>query len=83
MRLSVLERENLTEEETRVILNCTVFLDGKEIKDAIIADEEKGYIVRHRRDAQGNFIVVDDEIKTERIMGHVEIRSPNRITPRA
>lgn len=52
-----------------------VLLDGKEIKDVITADDERGYVLRYVRSLTGN-IRVDYGAKkaiTEELHGKVEI----------
>lgn len=51
-----------------------VFLDGWEIKDAELADEDEGIVRRAKKDIGGNLIVKDDELVTEILRGKVEVR---------
>lgn len=54
-----------------------VFLDGKEVRDCVTADDERGFVVRCVLDDRGNVQadpVDPDTIWQERVMGNVEIR---------
>jgi hypothetical protein len=54
-----------------------IYLDGKEVGYAVIADEEAGYIVKYKRE-KDNFVLKKAtspaEFEIETIYGKVEIR---------
>lgn len=82
MRLSIDEQDNLTIEQIEIMRDCQILVDGKPVQ-AIVADEEQGYVIRHQRDQNGHLVVEGDHFKEERVDGYVEIKSPHRKTPRA
>lgn len=51
----------------------TVYLDGEKIEDCVAADEEAGVVQKGKRDAAGDFEIVDDEIAVETLHGQVRI----------
>lgn len=51
-----------------------VFLDGEQQTGCIEADDEQGYIIRNKRDENGNLIIEGDEFVRETIHGTVEVR---------
>lgn len=53
--------------------NVTVYLDGVEQRDVVMADSDTGEVVRCMRDAAGNLLVEDDKVRTERLVGRVSI----------
>lgn len=55
-----------------------VFVDGTEHPDVFIADEEEGYVVRYKRDENGNLMTNADctAARTETVFGKVEIKFP-------
>lgn len=50
-----------------------VMLDGIEIKDVVLADEEAGLAVIFARDEKGDFIIDGDHIRREERHGVVQI----------
>lgn len=50
---------------------CHIHLNGLPKSDVVEAHTEEGWIVRCRRDGEGNLVVVDGEIATERHSGTV------------
>ncbi|RUW47288.1 hypothetical protein EOA32_29225 [Mesorhizobium sp. M1A.F.Ca.ET.072.01.1.1] len=50
-----------------------VLLDGVEEKYVTEADEEGGYIIRHKVAEDGNLVVNGDYLVFEKAEGHVEI----------
>lgn len=55
---------------------CKVLLDGRQVKYAFTADEERGEVVRARLNADGEICLKGDEIDTETLYGKVEIIRP-------
>lgn len=51
-----------------------VFVDGVEIDDVQTADEEAGFVLKEKRDANGELMIIDDEWATEELRGKVEIK---------
>lgn len=52
---------------------CHIFLDGKELRDVITADEEDGYILKYKEDDVGNLVSVGNEWQVEELRGDVRI----------
>lgn len=82
MRLDMAEREQWSIEQAQLALDCIVYVDGKEVKYCVVADEEKGYVEFYKQDANGKFIREGDEIACERLDGYVEIKGEARRTKR-
>jgi hypothetical protein len=57
-----------------------IYLDGKEVGYAVIADEKAGYVVKYKREENGFVLkkaVFPAEFETEIVYGKVEIRRPD------
>lgn len=52
---------------------------GNEVKDVIEVNAAEGWLIRHRRDDQGNVFVEGDEVAKERITGTFTIKRPSEI----
>ena len=50
------------------------FLNGKELKNCIIADDEKGKAEVYKKDENGNYLIEGDKVATEIVYGKIEIR---------
>lgn len=52
------------------------FLDGREVEHCFTADEDQGYVLRHKTDENGQIIVdyAKEETVKEQLFGLVEIR---------
>lgn len=57
----------------RADLTIAITLDGKEVKDVLVADEEEGFIERFMRDEKGKPVRNGDEWVTQQILGVVAI----------
>lgn len=62
-----------------------IFMASGEIKDAIVADDELGYVLRYRRDANGRFVMAAtrNHIETEELWGPVFIERIRPLNPRS
>ena len=51
-----------------------VLVDGIQHNHVIVADQEQGYIVKHKQNSDGSFALTEarDEIQTEKVQGRVE-----------
>ena len=58
-----------------------IYLNGTEMQDVIEVNEEEKYLVRASRDENGSLMINEErnEIVTERLEGHVEVRLPRQI----
>lgn len=76
MRVSTNETDegyiNWLNREDRVYI---VYLDGEELKHCQTADEEKGYAQCAKLDADGQYIINNDEFVTVDYFGKVEIKA--------
>jgi len=52
----------------------TALLDGKLVKDCVVADEEKGYVITHIRDGNGNLLGDGQQLSEITRHGKVIIR---------
>lgn len=50
-----------------------IFVDGRIIPRVVTADEEQGYVEIYKQDQDGQYVLDGDQIKRERIYGHVKI----------
>ena len=66
-------------------VTARIFMDSGEIKDAIVADDELGYVLRYRRDAQGKFVIAPNRnyIETEELWGPAYIERVRSLNPRS
>jgi len=58
----------------RKFLGVRIWVDGVEHDNVIVADQEQGYIEKHKQNADGSFALNKkrDEVLTEIIKGKVE-----------
>jgi hypothetical protein len=54
---------------------CDVFLDGGECFDVVECDDELGFVIRFKRDADGKLMLSEahDTILQEVVLGHVMV----------
>lgn len=57
-----------------IVRGITVTLDGVEVKDCIMADEELGKCAIFSRTIDGNLVIVQGEVQRELLRGNVEIK---------
>lgn len=50
-----------------------ITLDGKPVREAVEVDDESGYVVVHKRHADGSLVVENDSTVLERLTGDVVI----------
>jgi hypothetical protein len=55
-----------------------IFLDGRELKHVIMADDSLGTIEKFATDKDGNFVVQGDVVVTEFLIGNVKIEGTPR-----
>lgn len=56
-----------------------ILLDGVEVQDVVEADDDEGFVVRHKRNKDGSLAVRKGEFVTERIEGAVAFKGVRRI----
>jgi len=69
MRLSI---DNPADYERR--LRATIYLDGVKVPYCILADDEQGVILEHRKDEHGAFIWNDDHTDARAFERHGTVR---------
>jgi len=55
---------------------CVVTLDGVQVRYAVTADEEAGYVIHYLRNEADEYYLVDGEPATETLFGKVVIVTP-------
>lgn len=60
----------------------TVYVNEIEIQFAIVADTTLGFVEYMTKDKDGQFIIEDDEIKTEKVNGDVMIQIEKKASER-
>lgn len=82
MRLNAHEYLGLGRKQQMLMNRVQVWMNGQQVKDCVIADEEAGYVVRYQRRADG-LIAADEhgEAITERVYGLVRIFDPQVAAP--
>lgn len=56
-----------------------IWLDGVPMSEVVEADTDEGYIVRIKRDKDGDIVVNGDYIEHERIDGEVRVQVRDRL----
>lgn len=68
----------------RPMVRSRVFTTDRELKDVLIADDEIGYALTYKRDAQGRFVIAPSRhhIETQEFWGPVFIERQRPPIPR-
>lgn len=76
MKLSIEDRNGPDSAKAAFCLRAVIVLDGKRVERCTEANGEEGYVIRLAADENGNLIVENDDVKTERLYGKVQIIDP-------
>lgn len=80
MRVSMADRNSKDVNRQLLVKHCTIYFNGEKIDDAVLADEEEGYVMRYVRQQDGKRIQLHPRTKmalTQRHEGIVEIKVPD------
>lgn len=78
MKVSMADRNSKDVNRQLLVQHCTIYFNGEKIDDAVLADEDEGYVMRYVRGFDGK-IARHPRTKmamTERHEGIVEIKVP-------
>lgn len=76
MRLDIDQYDDYPPTTQDLCRRAKIHLNGEEVLRVTVADEEQGYIIRHKTDLLGHLVRDGDSVATEKLYGTVRIVDP-------